>query len=55
MKESDHGTLEHIYEGHNTNHIHFLGTGTVPGKNETDPVKIEFILTADETRIREHN
>jgi hypothetical protein len=55
QKTSEHGIIEHIYEGHNTNHIHFQATGTVPGKNGIDPVRIEIILTADETRIREHN
>ncbi len=55
VKQSDHGTIEHINEGHNPNHIHFQATGTQIGKNGTDPIRIEIILTADETRLREHN
>ena len=55
QKKSDNGIIEHINEGHSTNHIHFEATGTVPGKNGVDPVRIEIILTADATRVREHN
>ena len=55
VKQSDHGLIEHINEGHNPNHIHFQATGTQIGKNGVDPIRIEIILTADETRVREHN
>jgi len=49
--ETANGTLEHTQTGHNTDHIHFTATGKEIGEDGTDPIRIEYRITVDVTKV----
>ncbi len=55
LVQTENGTIEHIQTGHNSDHIHFEGTGTATGENGVDPIRIEFRITIDEIKLTEKN
>jgi len=55
LLENANGTFEHTQTGHNTDHIHFTGTGTELGEDGVNFIEIEIRITISETTFKVNN
>jgi len=52
---TENGTIKHIQQGHNPDHIHFEATGTATGEDGINPIRIEARITIDEIKFNKRN